>query len=219
MKYNSEVKKFNILSKDEEIKLLISAKNGDSDSKNSLIKANLKYVIQVAHRYKGMGIELEDLISFGNIGLFNAIDKFDLNNDVKFITFAVFYIRAEIKKALNDLSRLVRIPSHKTKVDNKYVMVHNLSLSDDENKKICENISFIDEVDSSLSVDINRVLDQLPEKQRLSIKMFYGIDQKPMSMDEIADEMGLSNERVRQLIRGGEKKLSLISDKILSKYL
>ena len=221
MKYISEIKKFKTLSKDEEIELLISAKNGDLKSKNNLIKSNLKYVVQIAKTYQGMGIELEDLISFGNIGLFNAIDKFDLNNDVKFITFAAFHIRAEIKKALNDLSRLVRIPSHKNKVDNKYIIEHNLSLSDDDNKKIFNTISTNEShKDTSLNTDINRALNYLPEKQRMVIKMYYGIDyKKPIPMDQIAVEMKLTSERVRQLIRRGEKILSEVSNKILIKYL
>lgn len=221
MKYITEIKKFKSLSKEEEIELLISAKNGDLNSKNKLIKSNLKFVVQVAKKYQGMGIDLDDLISFGSIGLVSAIEKFDLNNDVKFITFAIYLVRAEIKKALNDLSRLVRIPSHKTKVDNKYVKSHNLSLSDDENKKVCDNIQYDTQTkDESLNIDIDRALNYLPTKQRDIIKMYYGIGYiKPKSMEEIALELDITNERVRQLIRRGEKVLSEVSSKILKKYI
>lgn len=221
MKYITEIKKFKSLSKEEEIELLISAKNGDLNSKNKLIKSNLKFVVQVAKKYQGMGIDLDDLISFGSIGLVSAIEKFDLNNDVKFITFAIYLVRAEIKKALNDLSRLVRIPSHKTKVDNKYVKSHNLSLSDDENKKVCDNIQYDTQIkDESLNIDIDRALNYLPTKQRDIIKMYYGIGYiKPKSMEEIALELDITNERVRQLIRRGEKVLSEVSSKILKKYI
>ena len=221
MNFISEIKKFKILSKEEEIELLISAKKGDLKSKNDLVKSNLKYVVYIAKKYQGMGIDLEDLISFGSIGLFKSIDKFDLDNDVKFITFAIYNIKAEIKKALNDLSRLVRIPSHKTKVDNKYVKSHNLSLSDDENKKVFDNIKSDSQIkDESLNIDINRALNYLPIKQRNVIKMYYGIGYiKPMSMEEVGLELNITNERVRQLIRSGEKTLSEVSGKILKKYI
>lgn len=220
MNFIREIKKFKILSKEEEIELLISAKKGDLKSKNDLVKSNLKYVVYIAKKYQGMGIDLEDLISFGSIGLFKSIDKFDLNNDVKFITFAIYNIKSEITKALNDLSRLVRIPSHKTKVDNKYVKSHNLSLSD-ENKKVFDNIKSDSKIkDESLNIDINRALNYLPTKQRDAIKMYYGIGYiKPMSMEEVGLELNVTNERVRQLIRRGEKTLSEVSGKILKKYI
>ena len=221
MKYITEIKKFKNLSKEEELDLLISAKNGNLNSKNKLVKSNLKYVVQVSKKYQGMGIDLDDLISFGSIGLVIAIDRFDLNNDVKFITFAIYYVRAEIKKSLNDLSRLVRIPSHKTKVDNKYLKTYNLSLSDDENIKMCDNIQSDTQIEeNSLNIDINRSLNYLPDKQRDVIKMYYGIDyNKPKTMDEIALELNISNERVRQLIRRGEKVLYEVSNNILKKYI
>lgn len=221
MKYITEIKKFKNLSKEEEFDLLISAKNGNLNSKNKLVKSNLKYVVQVSKKYQGMEIDLDDLISFGSIGLVIAIDRFDLNNDVKFITFAIYYVRAEIKKSLNDLSRLVRIPSHKTKVDNKYLKSYNLSLSDDENINMCDKIQYDTQIEeNSLNIDINRSLNYLPDKQRDVIKMYYGIDyNKPKSMDEIALELNISNERVRQLIRRGEKLLYEVSNNILKKYI
>ena len=221
MKYITEIKKFKNLSKEEEFDLLISAKNGNLNSKNKLIKSNLKYVVQVSKKYQGMGIDLDDLISFGSIGLVISIDRFDLNNDVKFITFAIYYVRAEIKKSLNDLSRLVRIPSHKTKVDNKYLKTYNLSLSDDENINMCDKIQYDTQIEeNSLNIDINRSLNYLPDKQRDVIKMYFGIDyNKPKTMDEIALELNISNERVRQLIRRGEKLLYEVSNNILKKYI
>jgi RNA polymerase primary sigma factor len=221
LKYITEIKKFKNLSKEEEFDLLISAKNGNLNSKNKLVKSNLKYVVQVSKKYQGMGIDLDDLISFGSIGLVISIDRFDLNNDVKFITFAIYYVRAEIKKSLNDLSRLVRIPSHKTKVDNKYLKTYNLSLSDDENINMCDKIQYDTQIEeNSLNIDINRSLNYLPDKQRDVIKMYYGIDyNKPKTMDEIALELNISNERVRQLIRRGEKLLYEVSNNILKKYI
>ena len=114
LRYIQEVKKHGNLSKAEELELATRAKAGDREAVNRLVESNLRFVIQVAKQYQGMGVLLEDLIAFGNIGLFEAAERFDPNKGVKFITFAVWYIRAELQKALNDLSRVVRIPSHKT---------------------------------------------------------------------------------------------------------
>jgi RNA polymerase primary sigma factor len=95
--YMKEIKKTKSLSRSSELELITSA---DTASRNRLIESNLRFVVQVALKYRGMGLELEDLIAFGNIGLFEAVDKFDPKKGVKFITFAVWYIRAEIQKAL-----------------------------------------------------------------------------------------------------------------------
>ena len=108
---------------------------GDTVARNRLIEGNLRFVIQVARNYQGMGLELEDLIGFGNIGLFEAADRFDPSKNVKFITFAVWYIRAEIQKALNDLSRVVRIPSHRTKSEPQTIKSIHTPVGDDENKE------------------------------------------------------------------------------------
>jgi len=114
-RYVKEIKKTQGLSKEQENQLATEAQAGSLKARNTLVEANLKFAIQVARQYQGMGIELEDLIAFANMGLLEAVDRFDTTKNVKFITFAVWYIRAELQKALNDLSRTVRIPSHRTK--------------------------------------------------------------------------------------------------------
>ncbi len=124
--YVKETKKAPTLSRADEKALLIAAQAGDIAARDTLVKANLRFTIQVARSYQGMGLELEDLIAFANIGLFEAVDRFDTNKDFKFITFAVWYVRAELQKALNDLSRVVRIPSHKTATEPKALRVFTL---------------------------------------------------------------------------------------------
>ena len=103
-KYMGEIKKPKLLTREQEA----------DATRDQLIESNLRFVVQVARQYQGMGVELEDLIGFGNLGLFEAAERFDPTRKVKFITFAVWYIRAEITKALNDMGRTVRIPSHRT---------------------------------------------------------------------------------------------------------
>ena len=106
-RYMTEIKKPKILTREQEA----------DATRDQLVESNLRFVVQVAKQYQGMGLELEDLIGFGNMGLFEAAERFDPSRKVKFITFAVWYIRAEITKAINDMSRVVRMSSHRTSTE------------------------------------------------------------------------------------------------------
>ncbi len=120
-KYMQEIKKFGYLDREQEKELGRAAQAGNRKAINILVESNLRFVMQVARQYQGMGLLLEDIIAFGNIGLFEAAERFNPDKGVKFITFAVWYVRAEIQKALNDLSRVVRIPSHRTATEEQHI--------------------------------------------------------------------------------------------------
>jgi RNA polymerase primary sigma factor len=200
---------------------------GDAAARNRLIEGNLRFVIQVARNYQGMGLELEDLIGFGNIGLFEAADRFDAGKGVKFITFAVWYIRAEIQKALNDLSRVVRIPSHKTATESQTIKSIHTPVGDDENKETyADRYLASDAVKSSrdysdMQFDMNRALGQLKPKQEEAIRRNYGLGfEYAQSMEQIAEEMNVTGERARQLVRQAEVALQgLPGIKLLEQYL
>jgi RNA polymerase primary sigma factor len=200
---------------------------GDAAARNRLIEGNLRFVIQVARNYQGMGLELEDLIGFGNIGLFEAADRFDAGKGVKFITFAVWYIRAEIQKALNDLSRVVRIPSHKTATESQTIKSIHTPVGDDENKETyADRYLAADAVKSSrdrsdMQFDMNRALGQLKPKQEEAIRRNYGLGfEYAQSMEQIAEEMNVTGERARQLVRQAEVALQgLPGIKLLEQYL
>jgi RNA polymerase primary sigma factor len=200
---------------------------GDAAARNRLIEGNLRFVIQVARNYQGMGLELEDLIGFGNIGLFEAADRFDAGKGVKFITFAVWYIRAEIQKALNDLSRVVRIPSHKTATESQTIKSIHTPVGDDENKETyADRYLAADAVKSSrdrsdMQFDMNRALGQLKPKQEEAIRRNYGLGfEYAQSMEQIAEEMNITGERARQLVRQAEVALQgLPGIKLLEQYL
>ena len=227
LRYIQEVKKRGNLSKAEETELAVRIQQGDRRAVNTLVEANLRFVIQVAKQYQGMGIELEDLIAFGNIGLFEAAERFDSSKGVKFITFAVWYIRAELQKALNDLSRVVRIPSHKTATEEQHIKSIHTPVGDDENKETyADRYLAADSTKSArdkadLRYDLNRALSQLPAKQCAAIKMFYGIDAEyAKCMDQIAEELNVTGERARQLVRGAELALAKLPGiKLLEQYL
>jgi RNA polymerase primary sigma factor len=227
LRYIQETKKIGNLTREQETTLGRAAQAGDRKAINALVEANLRFVIQVAKQYQGMGLALEDLIAFGNVGLFEAAERFNPEKGVKFITFAVWYIRAELQKALNDLSRVVRIPSHKTATEEYSTKSIHTPVGDDENKETyADRYLAADSVKSSrdmadLQYDLNRVLAQLKPKQEEAIRRFYGIGlEYPQCMDQIAEEMGVTNERARQLVRGAELALaSLPGIELLEQYL
>ena len=227
LRYIQETKKIGALTREQETTLGRAAAAGDRKAVNALVEANLRFVIQVAKQYQGMGLALEDLIAFGNVGLFEAAERFNPEKGVKFITFAVWYIRAELQKALNDLSRVVRIPSHRTATEEYSTKSIHTPVGDDENKETyADRYLAADSVKTSrdmadLQYDLNRVLAQLKPKQEEAIRRFYGIGREyPQCMDQIAEEMGVTNERARQLVRGAELALaSLPGIELLEQYL
>ena len=95
----SEIKKSPLLDRDNEIALATKAKAGDTKAEQLLVKSNLRFAVQVAKQYQGMGLEIEDLIQVANLGLFEAVKRFDPTRGIKFISFAVWYVRAELQKA------------------------------------------------------------------------------------------------------------------------
>jgi RNA polymerase primary sigma factor len=174
-----------------------------------------------------MGLELEDLIAFGNIGLFEAAERFDPDKGVKFITFAVWYVRAELQKALNDLSRTVRIPSHRTATEEYSTKSISTPVGDDENKEtyadryLAADSPVSARETQDLRYDLQRALDQLKPKQQEAVVRFYGIGREyAQCMDQIAEEMSITGERARQLVRQAEIELAKLPGiKLLEQYL
>ncbi|MBR4322948.1 RNA polymerase sigma factor RpoD/SigA [Treponema sp.] len=121
MKYNDEtmdaylkdLNRIPLLTGEEEKELAIKAAAGSKAAKNKLVNANLRFVVAIAKTYQNRGFELMDLISEGNIGLMAAVDHFDVSKGYKFISYAVWWIRQSIQKALSDRSRAIRLPSNK----------------------------------------------------------------------------------------------------------
>ena len=111
-KYFKEISKSKSITTEEEVLLAKRIKSGDIDALEKLVAANLKFVISVSKQYEGYGMPLEDLISEGNIGLIKAARRFDETKGYKFISYAVFWIRQCLLKALNEHSRIVRLPAN-----------------------------------------------------------------------------------------------------------
>jgi len=108
--YLKEINKIPLLGREEEFNLALAAASGDEKAKNALIRANLRFVVNVAKKYQNQGLPLMDLISEGNIGLINAVERFDANKGFHFISYAVWWIRQAILKAICEKSRMIRLP-------------------------------------------------------------------------------------------------------------
>ena len=108
--YLKEINKIPLLTREEEDKYARQARDGSPIAKEKLIRANLRFVVNVAKKYQNQGLPLPDLISEGNIGLMNAIEKFDINRGYHFISYAVWWIRQAILKAICEKSRMIRLP-------------------------------------------------------------------------------------------------------------
>ncbi len=123
--YLKDIKRYKMLTKEEELDLLIKSKAGDLDAKQLLILSNLRLVVNVAKNYMNKGLNYIDLISEGNFGLIHAIEKFDPTKGFRFSTYAVWWIKQAVSKAVINKGREIRIPSYKYDIlnkINKYIM-------------------------------------------------------------------------------------------------
>ena len=162
--YLKEIGKVPLLTADEEIELAKRMEEGDEEAKHRLSEANLRLVVSIAKRYVGRGMLFLDLIQEGNLGLIKAVDKFDYRKGYKFSTYATWWIRQAITRAIADQARTIRIPVHMVETINKLI----------------------------------RVSRQLLQE--------YGREPLP---EEIAEEMGISEEKVREIIKIAQEPVSL----------
>lgn len=118
--YMREMGQFSMLSADEEVKLAHRIAEGDQSAKNELVEANLRLVVSLARHYQSCGLSYQDLIQEGNIGLIKAAEKFDASKGFRFSTYASWWIKQALSRAIADQSRTIRIPVHMTENINKF---------------------------------------------------------------------------------------------------
>lgn len=162
--YLKEIGRIPLLSAEEELALSVSVANGGEDAKNRLAESNLRLVVSIAKRYVGRGLLFLDLIQEGNIGLMKAVDKFDYDKGFKFSTYATWWIRQAITRALADQARTIRVPVHMVETINKMARIQR-----------------------QLTLELNR---------------------EP-SEEEIAKKMGITVEKVREVIKISQDPVSL----------
>ena len=162
--YLKEIGKVPLLSAEEEISLAKRMENGDEEAKKRLAEANLRLVVSIAKRYVGRGMLFLDLIQEGNLGLIKAVEKFDYRKGYKFSTYATWWIRQAITRAIADQARTIRIPVHMVETINKLI--------------------------------------------RVSRQLLQELGREP-TPEEIAEEMHMSVERVREILKISQEPVSL----------
>ena len=192
-------------SKHDELKYIKKAKDGDIDARNIILKSNLRCVFKVASKYRGYGIPLEELISEGNLGLIHAIDKYDIDKDVKFITYATFWIRFYVsdyvKKTLKNNKKHINYEDYDITIEDKNSPIFD---SEDENLSIskieynnCDNPSNT-ETNTKEEELVNTLLSDLTERERSIIINYYGLmGNEEKSLDDLSKMFGLTKERIR----------------------
>ena len=153
--YLKEINKIPLLTREEENELALKAKSGDAVAKNKIVNANLRFVITVAKKYQNHGLDLTDLISEGNLGLLTAIEKFDTTKGYHFISYAVWWIRQSILKAICEKSRMIRLPLNRA---NELVQIEKAKKSISKNMSEEEEIR---EIASMLNMSENHVRDMI----------------------------------------------------------
>lgn len=225
--YSRDVRETSIVSlkRENEIKELILDPNTSefekSKLKNELIEGHLRYVIQQAHKFVGLGIELEDLISSGNLGLVKAINSFDFTRDIKFITHARWLIMAELYSNIYTNSRLIRLPENVSKELHRQIKLQNeknIDIDDDYASlpstydlynKIGDDGMLIDVVKNTNAESpedqfeqkqiMKHLTSKLNDNQMKVINMLFGLDCDQMELKDVAEKMKMSKESVRMI--------------------
>ncbi len=257
-RYFSRIGQGALLTHDEEMDLSKQAKAGDERARTRLIEKNLRLVVSVAKRYRGMGLPFEDLIQEGNVGLMKAVEKFDPEMGYRFSTYATWWIRQAVQRAVADKGRTIRVPVHMGEKMRKVgqatselraelereptdgevaerlgwnlegvriaanatpdpVSLHQ-PVSAEDTTELADFVQDeqasdpLEEVISEMdTLQLEEAMGHLPERARYVLVRRYGLveDLGHATLAELAAELGLSRERVRQLQRKAEKSLEI----------
>ena len=145
-KYLQEIGKVDLISPEEEVRLAVKIRLGDQKALDRLTKANLRFVVSVAKQYQNQGLTLPDLINEGNLGLIKAAQRFDETRGVKFISYAVWWIRQSILQALAEQSRIVRLPLNKVGLTNRISKAYQQLEQEFEREPTAEELSELLEI-------------------------------------------------------------------------
>ncbi|SEF90421.1 RNA polymerase primary sigma factor [Xylanibacter ruminicola] len=216
-RYLDEIGKEVLLSDQEEKELSVRIQSGDSRALSKLVEANLRFVVTIARQYKGKGVSMEDLVSEGNIGLMKAASKFDASRGIRFVNFAVVYVRQAIEKAIDQQGGLYQVPKD---VKDEFARQQSMPLSVDAPLGHRANMNLLsvlvnkdaplaDERVHSEAIEeaVEFALGTLDKRESQVINSYYGINQEHETMAEIAEDMELKRERIRQIRDKAVRKL------------
>jgi RNA polymerase primary sigma factor len=245
-----------LLTHAEEVDLSRRARAGDAKARTRLVEKNLRLVVSVAKKYRGYGVPFEDLIQEGNIGLMKAVDKYDPDRGWRFSTYATWWVRQAVGRAVSDKGRTIRLPVHMGEKMRKMARTYNglsaelgreptdeevagrlgwtvervrdlksampdatsLDIPLGSEEDASELGSLVEDQTSSDVTEavvrdmevgwLGEAISRLPERHRRVLIKRYGLDEEETStLAQLAEEMGVSKERIRQLQREGEHLL------------
>src|SRR5262245_53168487 len=188
-RYFSEIREYPLLTKDEELALAEGVKRGDRAALNELIESNLSFVVKVSIEYRNLGLPFEDLLNEGNIGLIEAAHRYDASKGTKFITYAIWWIRTSILKALSEHSNLVRVPNYQMR------KVREIRDAEASLRRAIGRAPEREEISQRLSKSVNKIDQVLQFSMReVSLDEKIGKDRdKPIS-DYLVDPASSSPE-------------------------
>jgi RNA polymerase primary sigma factor len=182
--YLREISRYPLINQDEEVVLAQRIREGDEEALDKLVRSNLRFVVSVAKKYQNQGVSLSDLINEGNLGLIRAAHKFDETKGIKFISYAVWWVRQAILQALAEQSRIVRVPLNRAgalhRITRRSSALQQELGRDPTAAEVAEGMDIeVEEVEKTLSIsqnhvsldaplapgEENRLLDYLPDTQ------------------------------------------------------
>ena len=225
--YLKEIGKVGLLSSEEELELAKRMKDGDETAKKKLAESNLRLVVSIAKRYVGRGMQFLDLIQEGNLGLIKAVDKFDYTKGYKFSTYATWWIRQAITRAIADQARTIRIPVHMVETINKLDKVREISkisqepvsletpIGEEEDSHLGDFIEDHEALSPSeaasfelLKAHLGEILKTLTPREEKVLRLRFGLaDGRQRTLEEVGGEFNVTRERIRQIEAKALRKL------------
>lgn len=215
-KYLDTIGREQLLSDEQERQLSERILRGDQRALGRLVEANLRFVVKIASMYRGQGLQLDDLIAEGNIGMMTAAAKFDASRGTRFISFSAPYVRRQIERAIEEQNSIYKVPrdADRQTRQNGHPMSVDAPLGGRSNMSLLSVLVNQDSPQSDERVyseaienAIEFALLSLSERESQVVNRSFGLDREHETMAEIADDLGLKRERVRQIRKRAIRRL------------